>query len=209
MKAIFLQYYQGMLVLILFGLYLFLWHSKRKLLMRTTGIDPHVMGRTPGPLQRYMAAYMRGLTILAIVQIGLHTFWLNRHPLLLASGWLASPPIKWIGFGIGLAGLALCRIAQQQMGAAWRVGLDTNKHSELIQSGLYKYIRNPTYTGLFILHSGLFLIWPTVAMGFYCLLFSLFIEIQVRCEEEFLTNRHGNAYLIYAKQSWRYVPYLY
>lgn len=114
-----------------------------------------------------------------------------------------------LGFGIGVAGLSLCLYAQVKMGASWRVGIDEKVKTQLITTGLYGLIRNPTYLGLFLLNLGVWLIWPTWTIFLLNLLFVLFLEIQVRCEEDYLLSIHGGEYAQYKARTKRYVPFLY
>jgi protein-S-isoprenylcysteine O-methyltransferase Ste14 len=51
---------------------------------------------------------------------------------------------------IGCLGLSICFIAQKTMGAAWRVGIDKKAQTNLVDSGIFLYCRNPTYLGLFL-----------------------------------------------------------
>ncbi|HOV15405.1 MAG TPA: isoprenylcysteine carboxylmethyltransferase family protein, partial [Spirochaetota bacterium] len=114
-----------------------------------------------------------------------------------------------LGFIIGLVGLSFCLYAQIKMGKSWRVGIDEKEKTELITTGLYRFIRNPTYFGLFILNVGLWIIWPTWTVFIFNLLFVLFFEIQVCCEEDFLTMTHGEEYLNYKKKTKKYIPFIY
>lgn len=113
------------------------------------------------------------------------------------------------GFFAGLMGLSLCAYAQHKMGKSWRVGIDEESTTDLITTGVYKFIRNPTYLGLFILIAGVWLIWPTWTVFVLYLLFLLLLEIQVRCEEDYLTVTHGDEYLEYKLKTKRYIPFIY
>ena len=114
-----------------------------------------------------------------------------------------------LGFVIGSAGLALCRIAQITIGNSWRVGIDEYAKPGLITHGIYSIIRNPTYTGLFMLCMGVIVINPTILFSWWVLAFVLTIEFQVRCEEEYLESIYGSEYSHYRKNTYRYIPYLY
>ncbi len=97
-----------------------------------------------------------------------------------------------IGFAVGLLGLALCFTAQRQMKNSWRVGIDEKNRTDLVETGLYRYIRNPTYLGLYHLCIGTWFIWPTWTIGLFALVFYLALETQVRCEEDFLLKMHAS-----------------
>jgi len=117
--------------------------------------------------------------------------------------------VNIIGFVLGLTGLLLCWKAQQEMGNSWRVGIDKQKKTVLVTSGVFKKIRNPTYSGLFLLCTGFYLIYPTLSFIVWVIAFYIAIEFQVRLEEEYLAESHGEAYSRYIQTTKRYIPYLY
>jgi len=196
-------------VLVLFLGYLILWATKRRAVKQQIGADPEVFGKGADPLQRYLARATKVLTATVVVLVAVH-----------ALGWQGNVGLKRLdaidsrwgdiaGLATGLLGLLICHIAQRTMGAAWRVGLDVERRTDLITSGLFHYIRNPTYLGLFLVNGAVWLIWPTWAIGTFVLVFVLFIEVQVRCEERHLLAAHGDVYVTYLEQTKRYIPGLY
>ena len=199
----------GILVSVLFLIYLILWKLKRAIQIKTTGIDPDVLKKSSSNLQKYIGIMLNALTSYAVILIILHTLNLRYYAFFDRFNLLDVPFIKFMGFFVGLVGLSFCLYAQIKMGQSWRVGIDANTKTSLIQTGLYKIIRNPTYLGLFILNVGVWIIWPTWTMLAFNLLFIYTLEIQVRCEEDFLEQIHGKTYLNYRKLTKRYIPYIY
>ncbi len=200
---------EAIYVACLFGGYVILWSVKRVRQRRDTGHDPHVLGNTDNQLQRYFAQLMRALTGVVVLLFighaaGLDDRWGLRRVAALDSRWL-----DHLGLAIGLVGLALCHAAQVAMGASWRVGIDETEASPLVTRGLFRYVRNPTYLGLFLMNGGLWLIWPSCAVAAYVLAFTLAIEMQVRSEEEHLLAMHGAVYRRYMERTKRYLPGIY
>lgn len=191
----------------LFITYLALWYIKRKELFKTEGAEANVLPRSTQPTQKYFAKLERILTGSIVLIIPAHLFFRNQFALTAYLEPLDIMSIKITGFLIGIAGLAICRIAQVTIGKSWRVGIDNQAKTGLITHGIYRLIRNPTYTGLFILCAGIWLLNPTYLYGSWILLFILTIEFQVRCEEEYLTVLYGNQYLEYLKRTKRYFPF--
>jgi len=196
-------------VVSLFLLYITLWKTKEINLKRTTGIDPKVMGKSTSNIQQYMNQYMKFLTVYAVIIIILHAIGVQVASLFNRFNALESIIVDILGFIIGIIGLSFCLYAQIKMGKSWRVGIDEKEKTDLVTSGLYKLIRNPTYLGLFILNIGIWLIWPTWTIFIFNLLFIIFLEIQVRSEEDFLISIHGQKYLDYKKGTKRYIPFVY
>ena len=113
------------------------------------------------------------------------------------------------GAGISLAGIALMIVSQYQMGAAWRFGVDQAEKTDLVTGGLYAFVRNPIYSGVFLFCIGLLVVLPHILMLFFLATAWMSIELQVRfVEEPHLRSLHGAAYQEYADQAGRYFPRL-
>jgi len=197
---------ESLFVISLFLIYLLLWGVKRRSQIKTTGIDPEVLGNNRNPLQVFFGRFIKLLSMLIVLLIIIHSIGFQFY-----SAFSPFPPLDnflfdLTGFVIGLSGLGICAIAQRTMGNSWRVGIDEIKRTDLITKGIFKYVRNPTYSGLFLLLIGIWLIWPTWMIGMYSLVFFLLIEMQVRCEEEYLLKSHGEQYQRYLLNTCRYVP---
>jgi protein-S-isoprenylcysteine O-methyltransferase Ste14 len=196
-------------VITLFVLYIILWRIKQVSQIRDTGVDPQVMGKSLSNVQVYFSGFTKMMTFYGMVVIILLGVNVQIGSFLSRVRELSSPSIDIAGFVIGLAGLSLCLYAQSKMGASWRVGIDEKIKTTLITTGLYAYIRNPTYLGLFLFNAGIWLIFPTWAIFILNLLFVIFLEVQVRCEEDYLTTYHGEEYITYRQHTKRYIPYIY
>jgi protein-S-isoprenylcysteine O-methyltransferase Ste14 len=189
--------------------YVILWRTKRVRELRRTGVDPEVLTRASTPVQAYFARLVRVMTLFVVAIIALHTFAPDTWRPLARVDLLDSSAFDLLGGIVGLAGLGLAALAQKTMGSSWRVGIDTTNNTDLISGGVYRWIRNPTYVGLHLVSVGLWVIWPTTLVLFYGVLFFLVMDIQVRCEEEFLIAVHGERYRKYAARTWRYLPRVY
>ncbi len=85
---------------------------------------------------------------------------------------------------------------------------DIGKQSELVKSGIYKYIRNPMYLsqllffGIMIINS--FSIYRLVVYLLFTTNFILKIQY-----EEVLLNTHFKKFAQYKKTSWSLIPFIY
>jgi len=79
-------------------------------------------------------------------------------------------------------------IAQFQMKKSWRIGIDEELKTELITTGLFKYSRNPIFSGIIVNLIGLFFTLPTLVSLSFFLISYILIQTQIRLEEEFLLN---------------------
>ncbi|MEA4925727.1 MAG: isoprenylcysteine carboxylmethyltransferase family protein [Syntrophomonadaceae bacterium] len=199
----------GALVGTLFIIYFLLWKIKRVTQINKTGIDPEVLKTSKSNLQRYMGVMLNLLTVYAILLIIFHTANLQFYSWFSRLEGLDQNTIKYVGFVIGIIGLCCCLYAQVKMGKSWRVGIDENIKTELVTTGLYRIIRNPTYLGLYILNIGVWLIWPTWTIFILNVFFIYTLEFQVRCEEDYLEIMWGKEYTEYKGKTKRYIPFIY
>lgn len=110
---------------------------------------------------------------------------------------------------IGLAGLVLV--------LAWylaRRGLKAVFGSErsepgVIDSGVFKLVRHPIYTGAILFYLGAILITLSVASALFWLLIICFYILIARYEERILTKEFGEDYLKYKKKTGMLFPKLF
>ncbi len=116
------------------------------------------------------------------------------------------PEIFWVyGAALSVVGMLIIIIAQAQMGASWRIGID-NEATELCTDGLYRLVRHPIYLGIYLCLIGVTLVAPTawtlvvVTPGF------LLVALQALLEEKHMFNQHGDDFLKWAKNTGRILP---
>ena len=87
--------------------------------------------------------------------------------------------------------------------SGWR---KIHKSQGLVTDGIYRYIRHPQYTGLFLIMSGWLLHWPTLLT---LIIFPILILVYYRLalnEETALAKNFGDAFKIYRKQTPAFFP---
>jgi len=142
-------------------------------------------------------------TIVAVVFI--YAFVPNAYQYLMPISWFERTWIKLTAIVLLLVSLLWTILAQAQMGNSWRIGIDTDHRTELVQNGVFKISRNPIFVGIMVTLLGLFLIIPNVVTLITLLLGVILIGIQVRLEEEYLTSKHGEKYLEYRRNVRRWI----
>lgn len=187
------------LLMLLFAGVLLVWPVVR--LRRETGVWAVTLHRKTTPGNRLM-----GLVFLALV-LGL---------LLLVARFALHGPAS-IGVwsepgGLVLSGLLLCAagvlviaVAQRQMGASFRIGIDDAK-TDLVSGGLFGWVRNPIYSGLLLMLLGVTLAMPCTASVLLGSAAAAAIAIHTRLEERHLLALHGDAYRAYAAGVGRFLP---
>ena len=171
---------------------------------KTTGVNPYKFGKSEST-HDYVGVLFR-LTILAVALVViLFVFLPSLYKYLVPVSYLSNPTLSIIGQILLTLTLGWVLIAQVHMQKSWRIGIDENVKTELIQTGLFKISRNPIFLGMRIMLLGLFLVLPNAATLVTLFYGELLIQIQVRLEEEFLTRIHGEAYRAYRKQVRRWI----
>ncbi len=119
---------------------------------------------------------------------------------------LNRPPVHAVGTALLAGGGGTALLAQSQMGAAWRAGIDLSAGSELVRGGLFRLVRNPFYAGIMLAAAGVVLMVPNaIAVGGW-LAVVLGCEIDVRVVEEPHLRAANPGYREYASATGRFVP---
>ena len=112
-----------------------------------------------------------------------------------------------VGVVLVIVGIAITLRAQLTMGASWRGDVDPEVKTDLVTTGLFRFVRNPIFTGTATTALGLALMVPNVLAVAMLVGFAAAWEIQVRLvEEPYLQRVHGDAYRSYAARTGRFVP---
>lgn len=132
-------------------------------------------------------------------------------PAAVLAGWSTelgfSCPVGLLGAALLGGGVLGTLMAQLDMGASWRIGVDSRERTALISRGLFRFVRNPVFTSMLLVLAGETLLVPgwLSAAAFVGALIGL--ELQVRLvEEPYLLRTHGDAYRAYASRVGRFLP---
>lgn len=118
---------------------------------------------------------------------------------------LVSLTIQYIGLTMLFISLIWTVVAQGDMKNSWRIGIDKDTKTELVTTGLFSVTRNPIFFGMILSLVGLFLTSPNALTTLFLILGYVLIQIQIRLEEEFLTNEHGLIYFNYKQKVRRLI----
>lgn len=89
------------------------------------------------------------------------------------------------------------------------LGLESEKPSELVIRGMYRYVRHPLYFGTMIMIAGIYLLFPTSNMLIVLMTSYVYIFIGSKLEERKLRELYGESYQAYAKKVKSLIPYVY
>ena len=118
--------------------------------------------------------------------------------------------VSYLGFVIYLSAGILVIVARVQLGKFGSGELITEEDHKLCTEGVYKYIRNPMYSGGIIAVIGFGLVFRSVLTLLIVSIF-YFIVLKMRIDEEerLLYETFGEEFTNYKKKSKRLIPFIY
>jgi protein-S-isoprenylcysteine O-methyltransferase Ste14 len=162
------------------------------------GKNPVILGATAG-----WQGWFERLAPFALLFWPVTWLWAAVSPQSLATDLRLS-----LGLTFMVAGGVLSASSVVLMGRAWRIGIDPENRTELAESGPYRFIRHPIYTGWLITLLGTVLAMPRPAIDAAAAVTALGAIIQALREERHLLSTFGERYAGYAARTGRFVPRL-
>jgi protein-S-isoprenylcysteine O-methyltransferase Ste14 len=102
-----------------------------------------------------------------------------------------SPYLALCGLGVIVAGISLRVMAMRTLQEHFTYRVSIGEQHELIEQGLYRYIRHPAYLGEV-------LVCPFIAF-----------TVRMNVEEKALLGHFADRYEAYRKHTWRLLPWFY
>jgi protein-S-isoprenylcysteine O-methyltransferase Ste14 len=156
--------------------------------MRTTADNPGVGVHPP---LFFLSAFLLGVVIDDRVQ---------RPPIYPVEQW------RWLGALIGISGLALVATGRWAMIKHGTNVNPTRPTTTIVESGPFRFSRNPLYVGLTLIYVGVSLLlniwWSLFLLVPVWLVMHIFV---VRREETYLESKFGSTYLTYRDRVRRYL----
>jgi protein-S-isoprenylcysteine O-methyltransferase Ste14 len=122
-----------------------------------------------------------------------------------------TPPnglLLWLGYSIFILGTAIALMAAFNLGKNLTPLPRPKENAELIQGGLYRFVRHPIYFGVIVLSIGWGLIQQSTLVWLYVVIIALFFDIKSRKEEQWLVERFS-AYADYQGRVRKLIPWIY
>ena len=188
--------------LVLYFLVVFIIPSVR--VKRRTGINPYVFKNTESA-HDFLGKVSAPITSLIFIVVLVNLFYPKGMQYFAPFFWLEISIIKYIGFIFIHIALLWIVIAQIQMNDSWRVGIDHSAKTELKTNGLFSISRNPVFLGMLVTLAGIFFILPNAITLLVATVSVMLFQVQVRLEEEYLSNIHADKYITYCKKVRRWI----
>jgi protein-S-isoprenylcysteine O-methyltransferase Ste14 len=179
----------------------FAWPSWRT--WKQTGINPIVLPRDDSA-HGFIGAWFKALIGTVLV----YTLASAMFPANKVSGaleWASFDTTRFIGFALLTVTFVWIILAQVHMGASWRIGIDQNHTTVLIETGLFRLSRNPIFLGMRLNMLGLFLVSPSGLSLAVLIASEILIGAQVRLEEAHLRSTVDRQYSVYCKTVRRWL----
>ena len=118
--------------------------------------------------------------------------------------------ISYIGFILYLTGSLLILVVRAQLGRFGTAELTTEEDHRLFTQGVYKYIRNPMYSGGLIATIGFCLVFRCIITLIIMFVYSFLVyRMRIIEEERILLKKFGKEFEEYKKKTKRLIPLLY
>jgi protein-S-isoprenylcysteine O-methyltransferase len=132
---------------------------------------------------------------------------------LAGNGWgltdWAQPELSYIGLILMVSGFILRAWAIHQLSQFFTVNVVIHDDHQLIEHGLYAYMRHPSYTGALMMFSGLSLCYHSwLAVLLINTLIPAVFMYRIQVEEQALTLGLGDKYRAYSQRVKRLIPYV-
>jgi protein-S-isoprenylcysteine O-methyltransferase Ste14 len=196
-----LRYFLPVYLAAYFGA-LFVWRSYT--VWRKSGINP-VVFKGSDDAHDFIGRIFKLLFGVVVVVVILYSLFPNAYQYLMPIRWLERAWIGATGVALLIASLVWTILAQSQMGQSWRIGIDSENETKLVQAGVFSLSRNPIFLGIMVTILGFLLAIPNAITLMLLVLAIVLINIQVRLEEEHLKRMIGDEYVLYSQRVRRWI----
>jgi protein-S-isoprenylcysteine O-methyltransferase Ste14 len=115
-------------------------------------------------------------------------------------------PLRWVGAGLMLIGNIFFIAAHNELGKQWSAELEIQSGHNLIDTGIYQFIRHPMYTGFLVFGLGLILLSANFFGCAYLPVVSVMIAFRLPAEEAMLLEVFGETYQKYQSRTSALFP---
>jgi protein-S-isoprenylcysteine O-methyltransferase Ste14 len=114
-----------------------------------------------------------------------------------------------IGFVIAWVGIIVRTWAIASLGRLFTISVMTSADQRVVESGPYRYVRHPSYSGLILILVGAAVMFGNwVGLAAIAVIPTIGLLTRIRVEERAMTKALGTAYRDFADSRKRLIPYI-
>jgi len=118
--------------------------------------------------------------------------------------------IPWVGLYIITFGLIIRWVAILTLRKYFTTNVAIQPDHRIIKSGIYRFVRHPSYTGSIISFCGLGLVFSNwISLIVLVIPITMAFLKRIKIEEQALQSAFGEEYAVYSKMSWLLFPWIY
>ena len=165
-----------------------------------SSLDSRQFARNPLDLIWVITAILGAMGAFTLVVF----VYVHRPELTASSVWVPAA-----GFGLAAAGLAIRYLAIRTLGEFFSHELKIADGHRIVETGLYRRVRHPSYLGFAMICFGVPLLFGSVSI-FLFILFPILAAVTVRIliEEKILLDHFGEDYRAYQARTKRLLPFV-
>ena len=114
--------------------------------------------------------------------------------------------LRWAGFALGLASLALWTWAQASLGKEWSPQLQLREEHHLVTMGPYARVRHPLYTAMLGVGTAFALVTANWVFVLLAVAMIAGLVARVPREEQMMLEQFGEKYKAYMQRTGRFLP---
>jgi len=170
----------------------------------------HAQSLRAGPVQRFESPLNMTLRAIAgFAGLALLIVYLAKPEWLAWAAIPLRPWLRWAGFVLGIASLALLAWVHHELGRNFSGTLHLRAEHTLVTSGPYRWARHPMYTAFYGLGLAFLLVPANWLLGGIVLLSVTAVMIsRVNKEDALMAERFGQQYRAWAAHTGRFLPRL-
>jgi len=131
----------------------FVWRSYA--VWKRTGVNP-VVFKGSDSAHDFIGRLFKALFAVIVALVVIYAFIPSAYQYVMPIHSLERTSVRLTGFILLLVSLMWTVVAQAQMGNSWRIGIDTEHRTKLVQTGVFRLSRNPIFVGMIVTLLGLF-----------------------------------------------------
>ena len=190
---------------LVFGLaYLAVTVARSAWLRRTAGISGYVVDHGD-PIHRFVAGVLVVVGVGLFLYFAIAAFWPAFEAAAGRLDWAEGETARWAGVVAMTFATLWTGYAQFSMGNSWRIGIPQGEALALRMHGPFAFSRNPIFLGTLAFVAGATLWSPSAVTVALLVAAYIALEVQIRSEESYLEQMHGDTYRIYRARVRRWI----